>query len=274
MVRRWSFPFGMVIFQGRAVKLQGCNSRIKNSRVCHPYFSSRKRGKTSNVNVIQPAVWARGIGESRKTTDDASKFQQTISKSAKKRLVNNGINYILPSSSGDLARFNRLFRFWEKVVGSIITQLAVYAAYIPGIYGPYHLLPEPEESIDRFPHHWEYIQQVILLPFLANSPDWIAINKFLAILQLWPFWDGENVTLFKGCWWPPSQKLKRVTLNHLVCESIFVEHSWFPMVGSHVLWHFHPRDPGGVSKSKCTSMLKYGWLNRKVHTRKESNTTS
>ena len=32
----------------------------------------------------------------------------------------------------------------------------------------------------------------------------------------WPFWDGENVTLLRGCWWPPTIGDQKVTLNHLV----------------------------------------------------------
>ena len=24
----------------------------------------------------------------------------------------------------------------------------------------------------------------------------------------WPFWDGENVTLLNGCWWPPTRGWK------------------------------------------------------------------
>ena len=31
----------------------------------------------------------------------------------------------------------------------------------------------------------------------------------------WPFWVVENVTLFNGCWWPPTFGDEKVTLNHL-----------------------------------------------------------
>ena len=47
--------------------------------------------------------------------------------------------------------------------------------------------------------------EVITLPETNDFKNpWKMDGWFTWQFCWWPFWDGENVTLSKGCWWPPT----------------------------------------------------------------------
>ena len=71
----------------------------------------------------------------------------------------------------------------------------------------------------------------------------IWVIDFLAILRSWSFWDGENVTFWNGCWWPPTRGWK----GHFeIFESpgfFSFQNSYFHIIFHHyTLWSNH-HDP-------------------------------
>ena len=81
-----------------------------------------------------------------------------------------------------------------------------------------------------------YLNHLARFPLLLEA-HW---KKPLLAWQFcwWPFWDGENVTLFSGESWPPTRGWKGHDLNHLelvvfcqpIWKNMLVSKSWNPKV--------------------------------------------
>ena len=71
--------------------------------------------------------------------------------------------------------------------------------------------------------NWSSCCPDFVRPYVQHQPNIpLLLSKDLCNIKdsSWPFWDGENVTLLIGCWWPPSKIWKGHGLNHLVLQVV------------------------------------------------------